>query len=73
MQASQDWKKRYAAMSAIGTLAEGSVKQFKSDIDAIMQLVHTSSEIMLVLEKKTKLNCGTLDSFFLCSPTRIRD
>lgn len=37
MQASSDWKKRHAAMSAIATLAEGSSQQFVGDLRSIMQ------------------------------------
>lgn len=37
MLASDDWKQRYAALSAIGTLAEGSTAEFQKDLHPIIR------------------------------------
>jgi hypothetical protein len=41
MLSSEDWRKRYAALSAIGTLAESSVQEYRGDIGQMMQWVMT--------------------------------
>lgn len=32
-----DWRKKYAALSAIGTLAESSAKEYKDNVEQIMR------------------------------------
>lgn len=37
MLGSKEWKPKYAATSALGTLAQACMEQWKGDIDGIMQ------------------------------------
>lgn len=41
--ASKDWRQRYAALSAIGTLAESSAQLYKNDLDQLMRYADSYS------------------------------
>lgn len=49
MLAADDWKKRYAGLSAIGTLAEGSTNEFRKDLQAVIGCVSSLWALRLQL------------------------